>query len=127
MILVSHDLGVVAGRAHDTAVMYAGRIVEQAPTVELFHRMRMPYTRALFDALPRLDDPPHTALKAIGGQPPDLSRAIAGCPFAPRCGRSQPRCLQAEPTLTAVAGSKGHRHACWYPLFGVGPADGAVT
>lgn len=115
MILVSHDLGVVAGRVHETAVMYAGRIVEQAPTVELFARMRMPYTRALFDAIPRLDDPPHTPLKAVDGQPPDLSAPLVGCPFAPRCPRAQVRCREKEPPLTADEGTENHRYACWFP------------
>jgi oligopeptide/dipeptide ABC transporter ATP-binding protein len=116
MILVSHDLGVVAGRAQETAVMYAGRIVEQAPTTELFRRMRMPYTRALLDAIPRLDDPPHTPLLAIGGQPPDLPARLYGCPFAPRCGRAQEQCREKEPLLIADAGAANHRYACWFPL-----------
>jgi peptide/nickel transport system ATP-binding protein len=115
MILVSHDLGVVAGRAFDTAVMYAGRIVEQAPTAELFQRMRMPYTRALFDAIPRIDDPPHTPLKAVDGQPPDLSAEQSGCPFAPRCPRAQERCRGEEPPLTEDEGARNHRYACWFP------------
>jgi oligopeptide/dipeptide ABC transporter ATP-binding protein len=123
MILVSHDLGMVAGRAHNTAVMYAGRIVEQAPTSELFARMRMPYTRALFDAIPRIDDPPHTPLKAIGGQPPDLSAELAGCLFALRCPRAGERCREEEPPLTAGEGDEHHRYACWFP-HGAGDRDG---
>lgn len=114
MILVTHDLGVVAGRAHETAVMYAGRIVEQAPTPQLFDQMRMPYTRALFNAIPRLDDPPHKALKAIDGQPPDLSATCAGCPFAPRCPRVQERCRVEKPPLVCDE-DESHRYACWFP------------
>jgi oligopeptide/dipeptide ABC transporter ATP-binding protein len=114
MILVTHDLGVVAGRAHDTAVMYAGRIVEQAPTLELFQRMRMPYTRALFNAIPRLDDPPHKVLAAISGQPPDLAVPRQGCSFAPRCPKAQARCREEEPPLLAN-GRADHCYACWYP------------
>jgi len=114
MILVSHNLGVVAGLAHETAVMYAGRIVEQAPTAELFRRMRMPYTQALFDANPRLDDPAREMLKAIGGQPPDLAALPAGCSFAPRCPRAEARCRQELPLLRDE-GSE-HRCACWFPL-----------
>jgi len=114
MILVTHDLGVVAGRAHETAVMYAGRIVEQASTASLFDRMRMPYTRALFNAIPRLDDPPHKALKAIGGQPPDLSAPCGGCPFAPRCPKAEERCCEAAPPL-ACDDDENHRYACWFP------------
>jgi oligopeptide/dipeptide ABC transporter ATP-binding protein len=114
MILVTHDLGVVAGRAHDTAVMYGGRIVEQAPTVELFQRMRMPYTRALFNAIPRLDDPPHKVLAAISGQAPDLAAPRQGCSFAPRCPAVQARCREEEPPLIAN-GRADHLYACWYP------------
>ena len=85
MILVTHDLGVVAGRAHDIAVMYAGRIVEKAPTATLFSQMRMPYTEALLSAIPKLTDASHTRLSAIGGRPPDLVNPPVGCPFSPRC------------------------------------------
>jgi peptide/nickel transport system ATP-binding protein len=114
MILVTHDLGVVAGRAHETAVMYAGRIVEQAPTAELFDRMYMHYTRALFDSIPRLSDPPGQALRAIGGQPPDLAALSTGCRFAPRCRHVEERCLAEEPPL--IAGEReDHRYACWFP------------
>ena len=114
MILVTHDLGVVAGRAHETAVMYAGRIVEKAPTVDLFSRMRMHYTKALLDAVPGLDAPPHQKLKAIGGQPPDLTAPQAGCPFAPRCPRAEERCRSEEPSL-ASEGNRDHSYACWFP------------
>jgi oligopeptide/dipeptide ABC transporter ATP-binding protein len=115
MILVSHDLGVVAGRTHDTAVLYAGKIVEQAATTELFEHTAMPYTRALMDAIPRLTDPPHTTLQAIGGHPPDLIAPPPGCRFAPRCSRAEARCRQLEPALRNIAG-KNHQFACWYPL-----------
>ena len=115
MILISHDLGVVAGRSHETAVMYAGRIVEQAPTHTLFKSMRMPYTRALMAAIPRLCDPPHTRLKAIGGHPPNLIDLPSGCRFASRCRYVQSRCERREPPLAAMD-PDGHRCACWYPL-----------
>jgi len=114
MLLVTHDLGVVAGRAHHTAVMYAGRIVEQAPTEAIFTRMRMHYTRALFDAIPRVDDPPHKVLSAIGGQPPNPAIPLPGCPFAPRCWRAEERCRVEEPPLVA-ADREDHRYACWFP------------
>ena len=114
MILVTHDLGVVAGRAHDTAVMYAGRVVEHAPTIDLFDKMRMHYTQALFDAIPRLDDLPHKLLKDIGGQPPNLSAMLAGCPFAPRCARAEQRCREEEPPLVCDE-NEHHRYACWFP------------
>jgi peptide/nickel transport system ATP-binding protein len=114
MILVTHDLALVAGRAHETAVMYAGRIVEAAPTVQLFAGMRMHYTKALFDAIPRIDDPSDRNLEAIGGQPPDLAAPQAGCPFAPRCQRVGERCRLEEPPL-ACHENLEHRYACWYP------------
>lgn len=114
MILVTHDLGVVAGRSHETAVMYAGRIVEKAPTLALFAGMRMHYTRALFDAIPRLDDPPHRYLNAIGGQPPDLAALRQGCSFAPRCPAVEERCRVEEPPLAGDQGGD-QRYACWFP------------
>ncbi len=85
MILITHDLGVVAGRTDDVAVMYAGRVVERAPTPDLFKKMRMPYTEALLAAIPKIDAAPHTLLPAISGRPPDPTRPIKGCSFSPRC------------------------------------------
>ena len=99
MVLVTHDLGVVAGRADDTAVMYAGRIVEYAPTRELFSATRHPYTEALLKSIPKLAQPSHTRLEAISGRPPDLVNPPAGCKFAARCPYAQPRCLEEEPAL----------------------------
>jgi peptide/nickel transport system ATP-binding protein len=116
MILVNHDLGVVAGRAQHTAVMYAGKIVEQAPTGELFANMRMPYTKALFDSIPRLEDPLGKRLKVIEGQPPDLSTMLPGCRFAPRCPSAAELCFEAEPPLTQDPQNPVHCYACWYPL-----------
>lgn len=115
MILVSHDLGVVAGRTHETAVMYAGKIVEHAATPDLFNNTTMPYTQALLDAIPRLTDPPHTRLRAIGGHPPDPINPPPGCRFAPRCPRAEAICRQREPVLRNIEGRR-HRFACWYPL-----------
>jgi oligopeptide/dipeptide ABC transporter ATP-binding protein len=114
MILVSHDMGVVAGRADEVAVMYAGRIVEQAPTGELFTAHRHRYTEALLDAVPRLDHPRHTRLRSIAGLPPDPSQATPGCPFAPRCPRAAERCRTEEPMLFEE--HPGHRHACFVPV-----------
>ena len=85
MILITHDLGVVAGRTDEVAVMYAGRVVERAPTPALFKKMRMPYTEALLAAIPKLDAAPHTPLPAISGRPPDPTRPMQGCSFSPRC------------------------------------------
>ena len=117
MILVTHDLALVARRAHEVAVMYAGKIVERADTASLFQQPRMPYTRALIDARPRLDNAPHTPLSTINGRPPDLIRPPSGCRFAPRCPRVRQRCELEEPVLRAD-GDGTHRYACWYPLGG---------
>ena len=114
IILVSHDLGVVAGRAHDMAVMYAGRIVEQGPATAVFERMRMRYTHALFDAIPRIDDPPGRRLPNIPDQPPDFAALPLGCRFAPRCSHVGERCRSEYPPLVAD-GDDGHRFACWFP------------
>jgi peptide/nickel transport system ATP-binding protein len=122
MILISHDLGVVAGRTDEIAVMYAGRIVEMAPTRLLFEQTRMPYTEALLQAIPRLEQPSHTRLLAIAGRPPDLIDLPPGCRFAPRCRYAADRCRQEEPEL-GWDGNPGHSFACWYPV-GVPAAAG---
>jgi peptide/nickel transport system ATP-binding protein len=114
LILITHDLGVVAGRTDEVAVMYAGRIVERAPTRALFKAMRHPYAEALLAAIPKLDTPPHTRLAAIGGAPPDPTRMPPGCSFHPRCRYAQERCRRETPLLSADAA--GHSHACWFPL-----------
>jgi oligopeptide/dipeptide ABC transporter ATP-binding protein len=114
MILVTHDMRVAAGRTHETAVMYAGKIVEQGPTETLFNHSRMPYTRALMAAIPRLKNPTHTRLPAINGQIPDPLALPAGCRFAPRCPKALPRCKEEEPPLQSN-GIERHRFACWYP------------
>jgi len=114
MILITHDMGVVAGHSDDVAVMYAGRIVERAPTRELFRRTRMPYTAALLQSIPRVEDPPHRHIDAIPGRPPDLIRPPAGCRFAPRCAHVRERCQSQSPTLADDGGN--HSFACWYPL-----------
>jgi oligopeptide/dipeptide ABC transporter ATP-binding protein len=119
MILVTHDLGVVANRTDEIAVMYAGRVVEQAPTAELFAHTRMPYTEALLRSIPRLTDASHTRLRAIPGRPPDLSADLQGCRFAPRCPYAQDRCRSEEPPLRTAG--QGHVFRCWYP---VGSAEG---
>ncbi|MGD0379989.1 MAG: ABC transporter ATP-binding protein [Acidimicrobiales bacterium] len=119
MILVTHDLGVVANRTDDIVVMYAGRVVEQAPTVELFAHTRMPYTEALLRSIPRLTEASHTRLRAIPGRPPDLATETKGCRFAPRCPYVQDHCRQEEPPLRTAG--QGHSFRCWYP---VGSAEG---
>jgi len=107
MVLVTHDLGVVAGRTDEIAVMYAGQIVEKAPTRALFANVRMPYTEALLKSIPKLEDPSHTRLQIIGGRPPDLINPPAGCRFAPRCPYAQPKCHAEAPPLVE-AETPGH-------------------
>jgi oligopeptide/dipeptide ABC transporter ATP-binding protein len=114
MVLVTHDLGVVANRADEIIVMYAGRVVEQAPTRELFAHTRMPYTEALLRSIPRLTDESHVRLQAIPGRPPDLASSPPGCKFAPRCPYAQPRCDQEEPPLRTAG--PGHLFRCWFPV-----------
>ncbi len=116
MILITHDLGVVAGQTDETAVMYAGKVVECAATTELFNQMAMPYTHALMAAIPRLANRPHTKLQAIHGQPPDMVDLPPGCRFASRCWKAQHRCMEQEPELKPING-QGHQLACWYPLI----------
>ncbi len=115
MILVTHDLGVVAGRTNDIAVMYAGKIVEKAPTWMLFSRVQHPYTEALLRSIPRTNQKNHTRLSAIAGRPPDLINPPQGCKFSPRCPYAQDKCREEEPTLQA-AQSDEHQFACWYPV-----------
>jgi len=119
MILITHDLGVAAGRAGDIMVMYAGRAVEMATTREIFRGPRMPYTEALLRSLPRLSDAAHTRLSAIPGRPPDLARRGQGCAFAPRCRYRSGRCEAEQPALTRD-GARGF--ACFNPLAAGGGA-----
>ncbi|MFD8008882.1 dipeptide ABC transporter ATP-binding protein [Streptomyces sp. NPDC058955] len=104
LVLITHDLGVVAGYADDVAVMYAGRIVERAGVDELFRRPGMPYTIGLLGAVPRPDAPKDRPLVPIGGEPPSPAALPAGCPFADRCPVVLDRCRTEEPAATAVAG-----------------------
>ena len=115
VILVTHDLGVVAGHTDDIAVMYGGKLVEKAPTRTLFAAMKMPYTAALLKSIPRLEDPSHQRLNVIAGRPPDLVNPPRGCRFAPRCTIAQPRCHEEEPPLV-TAEHPDHQYACWYPV-----------
>jgi peptide/nickel transport system ATP-binding protein len=115
-VLVSHDLGVMAARADTIVVMYAGRVVEQAPTSGVFWDTRSPYTEALIRSIPRTDQPSHTRLYSIGGRPPDLADPPVGCRFAPRCGAAQGKCREAEPPLIATENDPNHLYRCWFPL-----------
>ena len=112
LILITHDLGVVARYANTVAVMYAGRIVEQATATELYARPRHHYTRGLLASISRLDGQAGRRLVPIAGQPPDLARLPAGCAFAPRCGRADSGCRAARPVLREVAPQ--HFSACFH-------------
>lgn len=114
MILITHDLGVVKGRADEVMVMYAGHTMEEAPTTTLFDEMRHPYTEALLETIPRIDTPSHTRLVPIPGRPPEVIEVLDGCPFAPRCRYSIARCLTDQPGLTSHGA--GHLCACHAPV-----------
>ena len=113
IILISHDLGLAASYADEVIVMYAGRAVEYAPTRILFAQMRMPYTRALLEAIPRLERESHAQLPVTPGQPPDLTALPPGCSFEPRCARAKPECQASRPPF--VQHEIGHWWACWHP------------
>jgi oligopeptide/dipeptide ABC transporter ATP-binding protein len=112
MLIITHNLGVVARYADRVNVMYAGRIVEQGSARELYAHPRHPYTLGLLRSVPRLDAPRRARLDPIDGQPPDLSRLPPGCAFAPRCAFRVERCLVERPVLRP-AGDDGHVSACW--------------
>ncbi|WP_446685537.1 dipeptide ABC transporter ATP-binding protein [Microlunatus parietis] len=103
VIMITHDLGVIAGNADDVIVMYAGKPVEQAPVNELFYETRMPYSIGLLAAIPRVDVAEKTPLVPVKGNPPLLINLPPGCPFAPRCPIAIDECRQAEPELGEVA------------------------
>ncbi|MBO0777387.1 MAG: ABC transporter ATP-binding protein [Ktedonobacteraceae bacterium] len=112
LILITHDLGVVAGVADRVVVMYAGKVVEEAPTSELFANPRHPYTRGLLASVPRLDEERHSELKTIEGAPPDLLHPPSGCPFMPRCLHARNIC-STMPGLDPLPNMDAHRKACW--------------
>ena len=113
MLLVTHDMGVIAGRADRVLVMYAGRIVEAAPTEVLFASPRHPYTEALLGAIPRMTQDRGQDLYSIPGLPPDLSDPPAGCRFAARCQYATRECRDSDPVLTER--EPGHQYACFHP------------
>ncbi|TMC16163.1 MAG: ABC transporter ATP-binding protein [Chloroflexi bacterium] len=112
VILITHDLGVVAGMTDRVVVMYAGKVVEIAPTDELFVNPRHPYTLGLLSSVPRLDEQRTSELRTIEGAPPDLLQPPPGCPFMPRCAFARAIC-RTMPPLDPVAGNAAHRKACW--------------
>jgi peptide/nickel transport system ATP-binding protein len=117
LVLITHDLGVIAGTCEVVHVMYAGRIVESAPRRELFARPRHPYTAGLLASVPRLDQPRSSALQPIAGSPQDVLPWAQGCAFAPRCPRRLPECVGAgAPALVPDEGRVGHELRCINPV-----------
>ena len=116
MLLITHDMGVIAGHANRVNVMYAGRVVETAEAGQLFTEMHHPYTQALLASIPQLDQDARKALHAIPGLPPDLAHPPQGCRFAPRCSRASDKCRVEEPPLSGK--TFDHKYACWHPVAG---------
>ncbi len=116
MLLITHDMGVIAGHADRVNVMYAGRVVETAGVTDLFSEMHHPYTQALLASIPQLDQDARKALHAIPGLPPDLSHPPEGCRFAARCSRATDKCRTDEPSLSGK--TFDHRFSCWHPVDG---------
>jgi peptide/nickel transport system ATP-binding protein len=114
IIMITHDLGVVADIADEVIVMYAGKAVERADRRALYYQGHHPYTRGLMASLPGKAGA-HERLHPITGQPPSLIQLPSGCPFHPRCPFVMNRCLTDEPPLLDVGAEKGHRSACWLP------------
>ncbi len=113
VILITHDLGVIAERADNTYVMYAGRIVEHATTARLFDQMRHPYTEALLASIPKVDQDARHRLYSIPGLPPELTGTLTGCRFAPRCRYAQADCRDSDPQLGGA--ERTHEFACFHP------------
>jgi oligopeptide transport system ATP-binding protein len=114
VIMITHDLGVVAGMTDRVTVMYAGKVVEEGPTKEIFANPRMPYTIGLLRSIPRLDEERGRKLNPIRGLPPNLIDLPQICPFSPRCDYVQERCLTAVPELRSVG--PDHRAACLFDI-----------
>jgi oligopeptide/dipeptide ABC transporter ATP-binding protein len=135
LVLITHDLGVIAGHAERINVMYAGKLVETGSVEDVFYRPRMPYTVGLLGSLPRLDESEKQRLTPIKGSPPSLLNLPPGCPFTPRCPMAQPVCDRDEPELMP-AGSADHHAACHFrddlagtsatALFGTASDDAAT-
>jgi oligopeptide transport system ATP-binding protein len=115
LVLITHDMGVIAGLCDRVLVMYAGRIVEAAPVRELFHNPQHPYTAGLLRSMPRLDEVMHDRLITISGQPPNLQRLPAGCAFRNRCDRRMEVCAVEVPLLRDIAPER--RKACHLPAL----------
>jgi oligopeptide/dipeptide ABC transporter ATP-binding protein len=124
LIIITHNLGIVARYADRVNVMYAGKIIESGTAHEIYHRPRHPYTLALLRSVPRMDQPRRARLDPVQGQPPDLSRLGAGCSFRPRCGFAVARCASQSPPLERVD-ADDHLAACWEAGKAAGSPTGA--
>ena len=113
MIIITHNLGVVARYAQRVVVMYAGKIIETGSAREIYHNPKHPYTIGLLKSVPRLDETQRAKLDAIEGLPPDLIDLPVGCSFAPRCAFANERCTRETPTLMEVEDVEAHYSACW--------------
>ncbi len=116
VVLITHDMGVIAGRTDRVLVMYAGKIVEEASTLEMFTSMRHRYSEALLASVPKVDQDASVPLRSIAGLPPDLSKPLHHCRFAPRCRFAHDNCWELEPPLVRIGGSPTHLAACFYPV-----------
>jgi oligopeptide/dipeptide ABC transporter ATP-binding protein len=121
LIMITHDLGVVADIADEVLVMYAGRAAEKADKHDIFYRPHHPYTKGLLESIPN-SSAAGERLKPITGQPPSLINLPSGCAFHPRCAYVMDRCLTEEPSLVAVGSVGEHRSACWLPAQAAGTA-----
>jgi oligopeptide transport system ATP-binding protein len=119
LILITHNLGVVARYANRVYVMYAGTVVEHGQSEDVYHHPLHPYTAGLLASVPRLDEPRKARLAPIEGQPPDMLCPPEGCPFQPRCAYFIPKCINERPNLDEIA--KGHYSACWVASNGEMP------
>jgi peptide/nickel transport system ATP-binding protein len=122
LILITHDLGVVADIADDVMVMYAGRAAEKASKRDIFYQPHHPYTKGLLESIPN-SSAGTERLKPITGQPPSLIRLPSGCAFHPRCAYVMDRCLTEQPDLVAVGAAGAHRSACFLPARAVGLSE----
>ncbi|RCG27936.1 ABC transporter ATP-binding protein [Sphaerisporangium album] len=125
LVLITHDLGVVAGMADEVMVMYAGLPVERADRRTLYYRPHHPYTKGLLESIPGSTGVREGRLRPIPGQPPSMIAVPAGCAFHPRCRYSMPVCTAERPPLSRVTGDGDHASACWLPHHAVGLGDEA--
>jgi peptide/nickel transport system ATP-binding protein len=119
LILITHDLGVVADIADDVMVMYAGRAAEKGSKHQIFYEPHHPYTKGLLESIPN-SSVATGRLRPIPGQPPSLINLPAGCKFHPRCGYVLDRCVTEEPELARIGADAGHSSACWLPAEAAG-------